>query len=124
MVAVPAAGPNGTVSAQLRLPAGAWQLESPYVSHFPVEVEAPGLKTTLPANLERPGPRLPIGRIAIGRPQTVTVSFHVGSSLLAEPTTAAIFEYVIAVRAGERDRIVPVGRACGRYVDWYRSARR
>ncbi|HET8566540.1 MAG TPA: hypothetical protein VFL77_08715 [Solirubrobacterales bacterium] len=121
--AVPPAGPNGTVSVQLRLPAGPWQLESPYVSHFPVEVAAPGLRTTLPASLERPGPRLPIGRLTVARPQTVTITFHVGDSPLAEPTTAAVFEYVVAVRAGERDRLVPVRHACGRYVDWYRSAR-
>jgi hypothetical protein len=120
---VPSAGPEGTVSARLRLPAGTWQLESPYVSLFPVEVEAPGLKATLPANLERPGPRLPLGRLALSRPGTVTISFHVGGSRLALPTAASSFGYVVATRLGEREQIVPIPQACGKYVDWYRPGR-
>jgi hypothetical protein len=114
------AGPNGTTSARLRLPAGIWQLESPYVSHLPVDVEAPGMEATLPANLERPGPRLPIGQLRIRRPRTVTVTFHVGDSPLASSTSGSTFTYVVATAVGEKDRLVPIAHACGRYVDWYR----
>jgi hypothetical protein len=120
---VHAAGPGETVSVQLSLPAGTWELESPYNSHLPVEVTAPGLKTTLPANLDRPGPRLPIGRITVRRPRKVTIFFHVGDSLLAPATAGTVFNYVVATPVGEADRVVPIDRACGRYVDWYHSAR-
>ncbi|HET9678411.1 MAG TPA: hypothetical protein VFP21_13010 [Solirubrobacterales bacterium] len=121
---VDGAGAGQTVSVQLDLPAGTWDLESPYVSHLPVEVTAPGLKTTLPANLDRPGPRLPVGRITVERRQKVTVSFHVEDTLLASATDTATFGYLVATRADAHDEIVPIDRACGRYVDWYRSAGR
>ncbi len=118
------AGPSGTVSMQLNLPAGTWELESPYISHLPVEVTTPGLKTTLPANLERYGPRLPIGRVVVDHQQKVTISFHVTDTSLAPSTDTATFGYVVATPANAHDRIVPIARACGRYVDWYRSAGR
>ncbi|HWN73869.1 MAG TPA: hypothetical protein VNN15_08700, partial [Solirubrobacterales bacterium] len=102
--------------------AGTWELESPYVSRLPIEVTAPGLKTTLPPNLDRPGPRLPVGRITVDRPRRVTISFHVEDKLLAPATAVASFGYVAATRLEKGDRVVPIERACGRYVDWYRSA--
>lgn len=116
--------PGGTLTVQLRLPAGTWELEAPYVSRMPIEVEAPGLDATLPATLDRPGPRLPIGRITVERPRRVTISFHVEDNPLVPDTATATFNYLAATPAEERDRIVPIDRACGRYVDWYRSARR
>jgi hypothetical protein len=120
---VEGAGPGQTVSAQLDLPAGRWELESPYVSHLPVEVTAPGLQTTLPANLDRPGPRLPIGRIAVPRPRKVTITFRVEDTWLAPATDTATFGYVVATPSHSHDEIIPIERACGRYVDWYRSSR-
>lgn len=114
-------GPGGTVSAHLDLPAGTWVLESPYVSHLPVEVTAPGLKTTVPASLDRPGPRLPVGRITLQHRQQVKVSFHVEDTWLAPATDTTTLKYVLATPVGERERVIPIDRACGRYVDWYRS---
>lgn len=123
LITVEPAGPGETVSVQLNLTAaGTWELESPYVSRLPIEVTAPGLKTTLPPNLDRPGPRLPVGRITVDRPRRVTISFHVEDKLLAPATAVASFGYVAATRLEKGDRVVPIERACGRYVDWYRSA--
>jgi hypothetical protein len=87
-------------------------------------VTGPGLQRTMPATLDRPGPRLPVGRITVDRPGRVTISFHVEDNLLAPSAASASFGYLVATPAGERDRIVPIDRACDRYVDWYRSARR
>lgn len=116
-------GAGGTISVEMTLPAGTWELESPYVSHQPVEVTAPGLETTLPASLDRAGPRLPIGQVTVPERQRVTVSFAVGDTLLAPPTATAVFPRLVATPAGERARIVPIAQACGKYVDWYRSER-
>ncbi len=116
------AGPNGTVMARLTLPAGTWDLQTPYTSPLPVEVTAPGLRTTLPANLDRPGPRLPIGRITLRRQRPLTISLHVTDTPLTLPTAIAIFDKVVATPAGRPARVVPIARACGRYVDWYRPA--
>ncbi len=111
-----------TISIRLDLPPGRWQLAAPYVSHYPLEVQAPGLRTELPATLDRLGPRWPIGRLTVRRQRPFTLSFHVEDTELASPTATATVAYVIAVPAGA-ERVVPVDRACGRYVDWYRAAR-
>lgn len=123
-IVVPAGGAvaGDTLSLRMSLPVGTWNLEAPYTSHLPVEVAAPGLREVLPANLDRPGHRLPIGRITIPRQRPFSISFHVVDTLLAPPTATGIFNYVVATPAGGGDRVVPIARACGRYVDWYRPA--
>jgi hypothetical protein len=111
---------GGTVSVSLDLPVGTWELQTPYTSPYPVEVTGPGLHTVLPANLDRAGPRLPIGRLVVHRRHPRTLSFHVEDTALAPATATAIFNHLVATPAGG-DRVVPIGRACGKYVDWYRS---
>jgi hypothetical protein len=111
-----------TVSVPLDLPAGGWELEAPYTSPLPVEVTAPGLKTVLPANLERPGPRLPVGRLVVRRPGPLSVFFHVEDTPLAPATAVATFNHLVLTPAGSAEHVIPIGRACGQYVDWYRPA--
>lgn len=111
---------GSTVSARLDLPAGEWELQTPYTSPLPVDVTAPGMTATLAANLDRVGPRLPIGRVTVRRPGPLPISFHVDDTALAPPTALAIFNRVVATPAAEGVRIVPIDRACGEYVDWYR----
>lgn len=118
---VPPVVAGGTASTRLVLPSGEWELETPYVSPLPIKVTAPGLAVTLPANLERAGPRFPIGRVSLRRQQPLSISFHVGDTLLAPSTAAATFKYVVATPARSRQRVVPIRRACGKYVDWYRA---
>jgi hypothetical protein len=111
-----------TVSVPLDLPAGAWELGMPYASPYPVEVTAPGLKTVLPANFDRPGPRLRVGRLVVRRPGPLSVSFHVEDTALAPAAAVATFSHLVITPAASTDRIVPIAQACGRYVDWYRPA--
>jgi hypothetical protein len=108
-----------TFSTRLRLPPGVWDLRMPYLSPYPIEVRAPGLRTTLAASLSRIGPRLPVGRVLLGR-QPSWVSFRVGETLLAPPGAAAFLKYLVATPLNDRPRLVPVARACGHYIDWYR----
>jgi hypothetical protein len=117
---VPSAPPGSTASARLELPAGEWELLTPYTSFLPVQVTAPGLRTTLEANLDRGGPRLPIGKVTVRRPRLLPISFHVDDTALAPPTAIASFNRVVATPASDRVRIVPIDQACGKYVDWYR----
>jgi hypothetical protein len=113
------AGHSGEVT--ITLPPGKWQLESPYQSPYPVKVEGPGLESEVPASLERPGPRLPLGVVdSTGGKQTIT--FEVGKTWLAPPTAVAPFNKLVATPIGKRDRVVPIRQACGHDVDWYRSA--
>jgi hypothetical protein len=121
VVPAAAAAPGDAFSVRMNLPVGTWELETTYTSHLPVEVKAPGLRKVLPANLDRPGHRLPIGRVTIRRQRPVTISFHVGDTVLASQSAVATFDYVVASPAGSAERVVPIARACGKYVDWYRS---
>ena len=103
---------------QLTLPRGEWELEVPYTSSLPVDVTLKGLHTTLPANLDRLGSRWRIRRIAIWKQQRMTVSFHTGKDLLTPVSAATVIPSLVATPLGT-ERIVPVRRACGQYVDWY-----
>lgn len=105
----------------LDLPRGSWQIEAAYQSPYPIRVRGPGLDAEVPANLERPGPRLPLGRVQAGR-EGATISFEVGDTWLAPSSAAAFIGSVVATSVGGKDHVVPIRRACGRYVDWYRSA--
>jgi hypothetical protein len=118
-----AALPGSSFAVRVDLPVGTWQLEAPYTSHLPVEVKAPGLSTELPANLDRLGPRWPIGRLMVRRQRPFSISFHVEDTLLAPPTATANVGYVLATPVEDVDRVVPIARACGEYVDWYSAAR-
>jgi hypothetical protein len=118
----PTAAPGATFSVPLDLPVGAWELQMPYTSPFPIEVSAPGLKTVLPANLDRPGPRLRVGRLDIRRQRPFSLSFHVEDTALAPAAVQATFGSLVIVPAGGGEEIVPIDQACGKYVDWYRSA--
>jgi hypothetical protein len=112
------AGATGSVG--IGLSRGAWDLQADYTSSYPVDVTAPGLRAVLPANLDRPGPRWPIGRIATdGGKEELT--FRVGDAPLSQAPTGASIVSVIATKVSPV-RVVPIRQACGKYVDWYRNA--
>lgn len=119
---LPSVAAGDSASIRLGLAPGVWELEMPYMSPFPVEVTAPGLRATLPASLDRIGPRLPVGRIAVRRRGPLSISLHVEDTALAPETATATFTHLVAVPAAGAARVVPIDRACGRYVDWYRAA--
>ena len=118
---VEALPPGGSVSVQITLHRGAWELEMPYVSPQSIEVSSPVLATTLPANLDRPGTRWRLGRIVLHRTRRLTFTFKVDDNLFTSPILRAALNNLIAVPVAP-EKIVPIERACGRYVDWYRSA--
>lgn len=121
-VPAPAMTPGGSSTVVLKLGAGRWDLETPYVSPLPVQVSvsASGLRRTLPANLDRPGSRWPIGRILLPRSSLVTVTFHTVRHWLTPASDPAVLSSVIATQV-KSERIVPLSNVCGKLVDWYRS---
>jgi hypothetical protein len=111
--------PGTTVGVRVPLRRGLWDVSLAYTSTFPLEVAARGLETTLPANLDRPGPRWPVGRIAVRDHSPTVFSFHIGKTpLTATYSSAAVLGELVASPVA-RERLVPVREACGRYVDWY-----
>jgi len=115
--------PGTPVRVELPLPPGRWQLESAYVSRFPLTVSAPGLRATVPGNLDRPGPRWPLGRITVRGDRPTPLEVAVDDPPLTPVNAVVAVPSIVATRLAP-DRVVRVARACGRYVDWYRGASR
>lgn len=116
-VALPTLEPGASASVELPLTRGRWDLVMPYVSARPLTVEVRGETRKLPANLDRPGVRLPVGTVDVTEqgPLRVTVS---SDETPATPRAATAYPTAaIAVRRGTA-RTVPVAEACGKYVDW------
>ncbi len=119
-VAVPAIAPGGSATVSISLTAGSWDLETPYLSPLPLTVTATGLKASLPANLERPGPRWPIGQIVVARSGPVAVTFHVKKYWLTPMSDVAALGPLVATPVGG-ERTIPLRQACGKLVDWYQD---
>jgi hypothetical protein len=117
-VAAPAlfAGADRAVPMTLPL-GGTWDVVMAYTSALPVEVTGPGLKTTMVPNLDRPGPRFPVGSITIDRPQTVQVRLRTHGHPLSSTAAPAQATLIAVPRTGER--LVPLREACGQYVDYF-----
>jgi hypothetical protein len=115
-------GPGGSSTVEMDLSPGRWELEASYLSRLPITVTAPGLRTTVPASLERPGPRWPLGQVTVRGEGPTPVTFSVSNPLLAPGILLAEVVSIVATPDG-KTHVIPVRRACGKYVDWYRSAR-
>lgn len=117
----------------VRLPRGRWDLSLEYVSRQPMTVRAPGLRARLPASLERLSTYWAAGTMRVARAGRVRVTVTPDrlwwpGRLLGAPgatfTAAAPLSRPLGglalTRHGVPERLVPLARACGRYVDWYR----
>jgi hypothetical protein len=120
-VPAPPLAPGASATVVLPLPAGRWDLVMPAWGPRPIEVRAPDLRTTLPANLDRPGPRWPVGRIVVRRAERVAVTLRATRSRWTPASALTTPGAVIAVPVGS-ERTVPIAEACGRLVDHYEQA--
>ena len=114
-----AVSPGSSIRAELPLRPGTWAVSLAFTSTFPLEVAAPGLRATLPANLDRPGPRWPVGRLVVRDRGPTLIDFQIGETLLTPQREASALLGEIVATPVAPERSVPVRRACGRYVDWY-----
>jgi len=113
--------PGGEQRVSLSLPPGLWELSLQYVSADPLELLAQGEHWTMPAYLDRPGPWFAVGRIySTGVPITVTVRANRPSSFTG-PNLNALTAGLAATSVPDLRKLVPLRRACGRYIDWYRA---
>lgn len=117
----------------LHLGTGSWLISLQYDSVEPISVTAAGLRAVLPANLEPLGPDWYAGTLHLARPARVrvTVRYHslpylgrvlgaFGLTRAPAPTGIEPLGRVTASRPSSDDRLIPLSRACGRYVDRYR----
>lgn len=118
--ALPALGVGDSASLAVRLPRGRWQLAMKYTSSIPLRLQFDGARLPeVPANTTRPGSWWPVGAwTSDGRPHTLWTIGERVSRLSATAFPASI-SGIVAVPAGG-EQLVPLRRACGRLVDWYR----
>jgi hypothetical protein len=102
------------------------------MSNTGLDVRAPGLRASMPPHLGRIGPYWPAGTLTHpGGVARVRVSARrlgrFGRLLQGAGYTRALdvqgnlpLQAIAFTRHGARERLVPLARACGRYVDWYR----
>jgi hypothetical protein len=131
----PGAGlePGESTSQPLRLPSGRWRLSIQYFSPFDLTLTAPGFQQPLPAALDGQRPNTislanegqfwPAGEIrGDNRPIRFTVTAAEPSTLqrLTGYSGKATLGELVAVPV-KSHRIVPLGRACDGWIDWYES---
>ena len=120
-------GPGGFVEDreipfEMRLPAGRWDVSLQYTGTQWVTLEGGGLDAHLPPRLSRPGPFWNAGTIEVAdgaRPIRFVLSAEDPSPLYAR-AQATQPGVVAATRADLKPRLLPLGEACGQWVDWYR----
>lgn len=122
--------PGADGAMRVRLPPGRWDVSLQYANATGLELEGPGLRTSLPAYMGRGGPfwaagtvrsdggeitlrahaphRSIVGRL-LGTPRPFRVQFFPGRGNVNR---------VAFTRAGARPELVPIRRACGRWVDF------
>jgi hypothetical protein len=113
---------GGSRQQSLDLPPGRWDISLRYHSDVPLRVSADGLRTTMPAYIADESTFASAGTVDWGGgPLRVTVT--VPQRRRVEVLRTALLGTVAATRVDRPGRLVPLSRACGRYVDWYRLDR-
>jgi len=120
-VAGPQLAPGASATVTLQLTPGRWDIVASYVGSRPIQAAAPGLWTTLPASLDRPGTRWPVGRVDVSSAGPVNVTLRSLAGRWTSPSAITTFGPVTAVPVGTQ-RTVPVAKACGKLVDHYEEA--
>jgi hypothetical protein len=116
---VPGDGRHAQIS--LLLPRGVWELSASYFSPQPLHVSVAGAHLTFPAYLGRPGPVFSAGTVrSPGGPVALSISMAPGFWDVA--SRVPLVSELAATRTDIARAVVPLRRACGRYVDWYRTA--
>lgn len=112
--------PTGSPARQqLTLRPGRWDLSLQYRSPTDITVSAPGLRAVLPAHQDRGGPHWGVGTfLSLRNTTTLTVTAErIRWPGRQRPT---VLGALAATRSNVDARIVPLRKACGKYVDWYR----
>jgi hypothetical protein len=122
---------EGTPTSQeLALSPGRWRISIQYASTQEMKIRAPGLARTMPANLlfRGPSPYYDVGAIEVSEAGPVRFEVEVEQPPLIGRllgTEGRAYLGRIAATPADPERapgFLPLARACGRYLDWYRVA--
>ena len=114
--------PGGSDTTSVVVPPGQWNLSLQYESPEPLDITAGGRHFTMPAYDDRPGPFFPIGSVTSTGARISVIVHEPTATAFTGHGLAALLTQVAAVRSPDPRVLVPMNRACGRYVDWYRLA--
>jgi hypothetical protein len=122
------AGESATMT--LRVPRGRWDLSLAYAANTGLHVRAGGLRTDMPATIDRVGPYYLAGTLEQRQTGMVTITVTAkklgwfgrligahGHTRGLDTAFNAPLGGVALTRHHARGRIVPIQKACGRYVD-------
>ena len=110
---------GGFREQELPLSPGRWDISLRYFSDVPLRLRAGSIDVTLPAYLADESTFASAGRVASpGGPLRVRVDVAPRRRIGIVRTVR--LGTLVATRTDDLGRLVPLSRACGRYVDWYR----
>jgi len=126
-------GAGQSATQSLKLPAGDWDISLQYASREPVTLTGPGLRRAFPGNLARQGAFYVAGTVHSNGRTPITLRAATrrlsafGRLIGAHHETRTLDSLdhlplgaIAATRHAAAGRNVPLSRACGKYVDWYR----
>jgi hypothetical protein len=112
------AATGAALSQVVTLPAGRWELSLAYVSPAHLYLAAGALHAVIPSSLNLLGPYWRVGELtSSGAPVLVTLTLQ--QMRFDAALQPAAIGGLVAVRVPRKVSVVPLARACGRYVDWY-----
>jgi hypothetical protein len=106
--------------ARASLPRGRFDVSLQYVSPVPLDVWTGHTRLTLPASLEGPSAFWSAGTAATPG-GTVALRIHPHAAPVLATFRTVLVGSLTLTPAPVRERGMPLQRACGRYVDWYRT---
>jgi hypothetical protein len=113
--------PTGGVLTQvIDLPAGRWELSLAYQSPAHLYLSAADLHAVIPSSLNLLGPYWRLGELT-STGGSVLVTLRLQQMRFDAATQGAAVGGLVAVPVPRKLRVVPLARACGRYVDWYQA---
>ncbi len=116
--------PGASATFELPLPEGEWELSIQYNSAFTLGLAAQRHRWAMPAVTALPQAFVSVGRVlGHGAASPVALTFHLSKPSALTSEAGLLYANVggvAATRVPDTRRLVPLGRACGQYVDWYR----
>lgn len=116
--------PGASATFELPLPEGEWELSIQYNSAFTLDLSAEGHRWAMPAMTALPQSFVSVGQVqGHGAGSPVALTFHLSKPSAFTSEAGLLYVNIGAVaatRVPDTRQVVPLGRACGDYVDWYR----
>lgn len=110
---------GNSLSRDLKLGPGTWDISLRYFGDQPLRLQAGSLDATLPPYVGDEHTFVSAGRV-VSEGGTLRITVGVPARKRVQVLRTARVGTIAATRVDDPGRLVPLARACGSYVDWYR----